>query len=103
MDAVNDGATLQILYEGRTADSALNDKHGFETEFENLFKDRSDEELLAIKKKYGATGDILEAEERIKAIAKDMVNHYIEQILPNGFKAQIVCHPSLPQFAIKLQ
>ena len=95
MDAVNDGATLQILYEGRTADSALNDKHGFETEFENLFKDRSDEELLAIKKKYGATGDILEAEERIKAIAKDMVSHYIEQILPNGFKAQVVCHSKL--------
>lgn len=95
MDAVNDGATLQILYEGRTADSALNDKHGFETEFENLFKDRSDEELLAIKKKYGATGDILEAEERVKAIAKDMVNHYLAQIFPNGFKAQVVCHSKL--------
>jgi len=95
MDAVNDGATLQILYEGRTADSALNDKHGFETQFENLFKDRSDEELLAIKKKYGATGDILEAEARIKAIAKDMVNHYLEQIYPNGFKAQVVCHSKL--------
>lgn len=95
MDAVNDGATLQILYEGRTADSALNDKHGFETEFENLFKNRSEEELLAIKKKYGATGDILEAEERIKAIAKDMVNHYLEQIFPNGFKAQVVCHSKL--------
>jgi len=95
MDAVNDGTTLQILYEGRTADAALNDKHGFETEFENLFKDRSDEELLAIKKKYGATGDILEAERRIEAIAKDMVNHYLEHIFPNGFKAQVVCHSKL--------
>jgi type I restriction enzyme R subunit len=94
-DAVNDGATLQILYEGRTADSALNDKHGFETGFENLFKDRSDEELLAIKKKYGATGDILEAEARIQAIARDMVNHYLENIFPNGFKAQVVCHSKL--------
>lgn len=95
MDAVNDGATLQILYEGRTADSALNDKHGFETRFENLFKDRSEEELLAIKKKYGATGDILEAEERIRAIARDMVGHYLEHIFPNGFKAQVVCHSKL--------
>lgn len=95
MDAVNDGATLQILYEGRTADSALNDKHGFETEFENLFKNRSDEELLGIKKKYGATGDIMEAEARIQAIAKDMVNHYLENIFPNGFKAQVVCHSKL--------
>ncbi|TCB70266.1 type I restriction endonuclease subunit R [Acinetobacter sp. ANC 4216] len=95
MDAVNDGATLQILYEGRTANSALNDKNGFETQFENLFKERSEQELLAIKKKYGATGDILEAEQRIKAIAKDMVSHYIDQILPNGFKAQVVCHSKL--------
>ncbi|MCK9293878.1 MAG: HsdR family type I site-specific deoxyribonuclease [Desulfobulbaceae bacterium] len=95
MDAVNDGATLQILYEGKTADAALYDKHGFETAFEDLFKDRSEEELLAIKKKYGATCDILEAEQRINAIATDLVDHYISHILPNGFKAQVVCHSKL--------
>ena len=95
MDAVHDGATLQILYEGKTADTALNEKHAFDTKFEDLFRDRSDEELLAIKKKYGATGDILEAEQRIAAIAKDLVNHYIDNILPNGFKAQVVCHSKL--------
>ncbi|NJR46518.1 MAG: type I restriction endonuclease subunit R [Hyellaceae cyanobacterium CSU_1_1] len=88
MDAVTDGTTLQILYEGRTADAALKDKHGFETQFENLFQDRTPAELLAIKKKYGATGDLLEAEARIKAIAQDLVHHYLEQIFPNGFKAR---------------
>ncbi|MDD2934796.1 MAG: HsdR family type I site-specific deoxyribonuclease [Methylotenera sp.] len=95
MDAVNDGATLQILYEGKTADSALTEKHAFDEAFEDLFKDRTDEELLAIKKKYGATGDILEAENRINAIARDMVKHYVDNILPNGFKAQVVCHSKL--------
>lgn len=95
MDAVEDGTTLQILYEGRTADAALYDKHGFETRFENLFKERSEEELLAIKKKYGATGDILEAEQRIAAIARDLVRHYLANIFPNGFKAQVVCHSKL--------
>jgi len=95
MDAVEDGTTLQILYEGRTADAALYDKHGFETCFENLFKDRSEEELLAIKKKYGATGDLLEAEARIAAIARDLVRHYLSNIFPNGFKAQVVCHSKL--------
>ncbi len=95
MDAVNDGATLQILYEGRTADTALKDKHGFDTKFEDLFKERSPEELEAIKKKYGATGDILEAEKRIAAIAKDLVEHYVGNILPDGFKAQVVCHSKL--------
>jgi type I restriction enzyme R subunit len=70
MDAVHDGATLQILYEGRTADTALKDKHGFDTKFEDLFKNRSEEELAAIRKKYGPSGDILEAEQRIAAIAR---------------------------------
>ena len=95
MDAVHDGATLQILYEGRTADTALKDKHGFDTKFEDLFKERSEEEILAIKKKYGATGDILEAEKRIEAIAGDLVDHYVDNILPDGFKAQVVCHSKL--------
>ncbi|MBS1854932.1 MAG: type I restriction endonuclease subunit R [Acidobacteria bacterium] len=95
MDSVHDGATLQILYEGRTADTALKDKHGLDTKFEDLFRDRTDEELAAIKKKYGASGDILEAENRIKAIARDLVDHYIDNILPDGFKAQVVCHSKL--------
>ena len=95
MDAVHDGATLQILYEGRTADTAIKDKHGFDTKFEDLFKERSEEEILAIKKKYGATGDLLEAEKRIEAIAKDLVEHYVDNILPDGFKAQVVCHSKL--------
>lgn len=95
VDSVHDGATLQILYEGRTADTAIKDKHGFDTKFEDLFKERTEEELLAIKKKYGATGDILEAEKRIEAIAKDLVDHYVDNILPDGFKAQVVCHSKL--------
>jgi type I restriction enzyme R subunit len=101
MDSVHDGATLQILYEGRTAETALNDKHGFDTKFEDLFKERTEEELIAIKKKYGATGDILEAEKRIEAIAKDLVDHYIDNILPDGFKAQVVCHSK--QAALRYQ
>lgn len=95
MDAVHDGATLQILYEGRTADTAIRDKHDFDTKFEDLFRDRTPEEMAAIKKKYGASGDILEAEKRIAAIARDLVDHYIDNILPDGFKAQVVCHSKL--------
>ncbi len=95
MDAVHDGTTLQILYEGRTADTAIDDTEGFDQKFEDLFKHRSDEEILAIKKKYGVTGDILESEERIKAIAHNLVDHYIDNILPDGFKAQVVCHSKI--------
>lgn len=94
-DAVDDGATVQILYEGKTADTALNEKSSFDKKFEDLFKERTEEELLAIKKKYGTYGDILEAENRIKDIADDMVRHYVANILPNNFKAQVVCSSKL--------
>jgi type I restriction enzyme, R subunit len=95
MDSVRDGATLQILYEGRTADTALRDRHDFDTKFEDLFRQRTPEELEAIKKKYGATGDLLEAERRIAAIARDLVTHYVDNVLADGFKAQVVCHSKL--------
>lgn len=90
-DAVDDGATLQILYEGKTADTAIYDKHGFDTKFENLFKDRTDEEIAAIRQRYGATGDVLEAEDRIEEISNDLVKHYVQKVLPSGYKGQVVC------------
>ncbi|WMJ74109.1 HsdR family type I site-specific deoxyribonuclease [Cytophagaceae bacterium ABcell3] len=89
-DAVDDGATLQILYEGKTSDDAVRDKHEMEVKFEDLVKDHTKEEREAITKRYGTYGDVLEAEERIAAIARDLVNHYIDNILLDGFKAQVV-------------
>jgi type I restriction enzyme R subunit len=94
-DAVDDGVTVQILYEGRTAETAITHRHEFDTRFEDLFAERSDEEIQKIKKKYGTTGDILEAQARIEAVAEDLVDHYIEHILPNGFKAQVVANSKL--------
>jgi type I restriction enzyme R subunit len=94
-DAVNDGATVQILYEGKTVDTAINERAEFDNKFEDLFRERTEQEILIIKKKYGTLGDIFEAEKRIEAIAKDIVKHYIENILPNGFKAQVVTSSKL--------
>lgn len=91
-DAEADGATVKILYEGKTADTAINAKHEFDRKFEDLFKDRTPEELAAIKKKYGAIGDVFDAEQRIQEISDDLIEHYVTKVLPNGFKAQIVCH-----------
>lgn len=91
-DAEADGATVKILYEGKTADTAIKAKHEFDRKFEDLFKDRTPEEMAAIKKRYGAIGDVFEAEQRIQEICDDLIEHYATKILPNGFKAQIVCH-----------
>ncbi|MGB3751908.1 MAG: type I restriction endonuclease subunit R [Arcobacteraceae bacterium] len=89
-EAVDDGATVPIIYEGMTSKDTLTNKGEFDTKFEDLFADLSPEQIEAIKKKYGTKGDLLEAPKRIEAIAKNMVEHYIQNILPNGYKAQVV-------------
>ena len=132
-DAVDDKATVQILYEGKTADTAINEKSKFDEKvnelaedyvrsqmrksenveivkkvaqrenrtFDDMMKELSAEEVEALKKKWGTTGDIFEAEQRIEAISADMVNHYVENILPNGFKAQVVCSTKMATVTYK--
>lgn len=89
-DAQDDGAVLPIIYTGRTTDTALSHKSEFDEKFEDLFADRTEEELEAIKEKYGTREDILEAEARIAEVAKNLVKHYVENVMPDGFKAQVV-------------
>ncbi|MCB2199505.1 HsdR family type I site-specific deoxyribonuclease [bacterium] len=57
---------------------------------DDLIQEHTELEILKLKQKWGTTGDLLEADARIEEIARDMVNHYIDEILPNGFKAQVV-------------
>jgi type I restriction enzyme R subunit len=87
-----DGAVVPILYEGRTAEGAVADGRDLDQVFEDWFHDKSAEELEAIKRKYGTKGHVLEAEKLIEAKARDMLRHYVENILPNGLKAQVVAY-----------
>lgn len=89
-DAELDGATVPILYEGRTADGLVKDAPGLDQLFEDLFRDYSPEELAVIKAKYGTEGDVLEAPLLIEQKARDMMRHYAGVVLPEGFKAQVV-------------
>ena len=89
-DAVKDGATVKIVYEGRRPDLHISGDN-LEELFDAAFDDRTDEEKEAIKQKYANKRTVIEADERIDEVAKDILNHYKEYIYPNGFKAQIVC------------
>jgi len=89
-ESIADGSTLRIKYEGKTVRSRIKSKEKMDVEFEDMFEDKTKEELIAIKKKYGTKGNVLESEKRIKAISKDIVKHYFENIFDNGFKSQIV-------------
>jgi type I restriction enzyme R subunit len=55
-----------------------------------MLSEYTSEELGAIKRKYATKGHVMEAPQLIAAKARDMLRHYVENILPNGFKAQVV-------------
>ncbi len=94
-EAEADGATVPVLYEGRTANGAIKDGASLDELFEDLFRQHSKEELEAIKKKYATKGHIFDAPALIADKARDMLRHYVTNILPNGYKAQVVAYSRL--------
>lgn len=94
-EAEADGAIVPILYEGRTARGAVKDGANLDELFEDLFREHTPEELEAIRKKYATKGQIFEAPDLIRDKARDMLRHYVTNILPNGFKAQVVAYSRL--------
>lgn len=94
-EAEADGATVPVLYEGRTAKGAVKDDASLDALFEDLFRQRTPEELEAIKQKYATKGHIFDAPALIADKARDMLRHYVTNILPNGYKAQVVAYSRL--------
>ena len=89
--AIDDGVTLEIVYEGFTHNAEIPDKKGMDKKFEDVFSDYQLTERLQILG-FGTRDAYLEAIETIRDKAKNMVTHYVEQIFSGGFKAQIVAN-----------
>ncbi len=86
--SIDDGVTLEIIYEGRTHNAEVKDQAGMDTIFEDVFSDYNLSQHG--NPGYGSREAYLEAEPTIEAKAKDMVNHYLTHVFPNGYKAQVV-------------
>ncbi len=87
--AVEDGNTVAIVYEGRRQDlHIIQDK--LDEDFNEYFKDKNEDEKEAIKKKYFNRLSLSEADDRINDIARDMLLHYRDNSHKLGFKAQLV-------------
>ena len=85
-----DGATLPILYEGRTAKAAVRDAADMDELFEDMFAEHTPRELEAIRARWATKGNVLEAPKLIAAKAHSMLRHYVDTVMPNRFKAQVV-------------
>lgn len=88
-EGVLDGVTVEIIYEGRTQNSTINDPQAMNARFEDVFAAADEDQRKKILGRYTWKG-YLEAEDTINDKAKDMLDHYVEHIFPNGFKAQVV-------------
>ncbi|MDR7300992.1 type I restriction endonuclease subunit R [Haloactinomyces albus] len=89
-ESQDDGATVPIRYEGKTTTAAVRDADNLDELFDDMFVEYTDEQLQRIKQRWGTKNQVLEAPELIKRKARSMLWHYVESILPNGFKAQVV-------------
>ena len=87
--SIDDGVTLEIVYEGRTHNAEVTDQTGLDMAFADVFSDYNLQQRLEILG-YGSRDAYLEADSTIAAKAKDMVAHYLTHVFPNGYKAQVV-------------
>ena len=89
--SIDDKVTLEIVYEGRTHKAEVEDRKGAEEKFEDVFSEYNIMERLRI---LGFTSKraYMEAEDTIREKAKNMVKHYVHEVFPNGYKAQVVAY-----------
>lgn len=87
--AIDDGVTLEIVYEGKSTQTVITDKEAADKAFLDVFND-VDAANLTKMLGYGSRKAYLETQSVIERKAKDMLNHYLTEVFSNGFKAQIV-------------
>jgi type I restriction enzyme R subunit len=88
-DAVRDGATVPILYEGRKTDWSINEAE-IDILFDRWFVDLPDDKREELKRKGLTLATIAKHPERIRLIGLDIWEHFKQVCQPDGFKAQIV-------------
>ena len=85
-----DEVTVPILYEGRQVRGGVAQGESLDSLFTEAFRAKTAEEIEEIKKRYATKSHVLEAPALIAAKARDILRHYVDSVLPSGFKAQLV-------------
>lgn len=96
-DALEDGVTVPITYEARLPELSLSEDVDIDAELVAIFEDLgADEEMLIEKVKQRqiriTEQTVAQVDERMKCIAKDIVEHFLSAVEPYGFKAMVVAH-----------
>ena len=88
--SVQDKATVEILYEARLPDLAIQGADTLDKLFDAMFSEETEAQREQIKRRYANRDAVAVAERRIQMIALDIADHFKTRVRPNGFKAQVV-------------
>jgi len=91
--AVEDGATVKIYYEGRLAKLELDEKEKpkIDPEFDEVTEGEELEKKEKLKTKWAALEAVVGTEKRIGLVAKDVIDHFEKRLEAMDGKAMIVC------------
>ncbi len=91
--AVQDGATVPIYYESRLAKLALDEreKPKIDPDFEEATEGEEVERREKLKTKWAQLEAVVGAENRVRQIAEDIVDHFEQRLEALDGKAMIVC------------
>lgn len=87
--AVEDGAVVPLLYEGRHSEQEVNQK-GIDTWFNRLCQGLTEQQKADLKRKYSQAAMLQKTDQTIYCRAFDISEHYRQNWQGKGFKAQLV-------------
>lgn len=87
--AVKDKAVVPLLYEGRHVEQSV-DAQGIDAWFDRITANLSSEQSADLKKKFSTTDQLNKVEQKVKAIAWDVSEHFRNNWQGTNFKGQLV-------------
>ena len=87
-DGVEDGAIVPLIYEGRFVDQKV-DEENIDLWFKQVTKRLTDSQKEDLRKKWSSIRRLTSTDARIKRIALDISEHFIEGFKNTGFKAML--------------
>jgi len=86
--AVADGAVVPLKYEGRLAETAVN-QAAIDQWFERVTQYLSADQKLDLKRKFSRAEEVNRADQRLQQIAYDLSRHFVENLQGTGRKGQL--------------
>ena len=90
-DSLRDKTTLELHFEPRMVKYHVN-REEIDREFAELTDNLEEDSKRLLANRASRRSIFIHAEERVREITANIVEHYTERVEPNGFKAMIVCY-----------